>query len=441
MSTLEPHSQLSDHLFVVTHNGEFLNTDFDAQQLGAVSVPKMYAHLANIQDLYIEEYEFNQKAKANPLPKNAGTDYVPTRAQSIALNAGIAAERLRQQARGEFYEAIGVSAMLATGLYSDEFVMSNAAKSYNLFTRMYKGRHRVGELAAATDKWRSNLDFFTGRVESVAEQPSDTPTSTLEGEAHEAGLSTREKLLILAEAEHAGFLPTTNEEKNMVLTYLDYIKNEAFNLGAQSQLLEVGNFHGKHHSYATAKDFALQAGRSIANEFGDWFVQSEQQLADLFVVKELLQATDNPDLSLAVALHADMLKAIPLLRFIDLTMLRDKGEIAYKFQDMAYKPKFDVLRTRRNESKELLQEGKNKVLEDPYTGTRSKAATNWLKLRMMQVKVGDVRKIIEAAILDQTNRMQFHKLVLEDLAQEKTDSILLKEASKTARGILQSTTV
>jgi hypothetical protein len=180
----------------------------------------------------------------------------------------------------------------------------------------------------------------------------------------------------------------------------------------------------------------MQASASIAHEFGDWFIQSSQQLADLKEVNELIHETVNPHLSLAVALNVDVLKAIPLVRFMDLVELRKEGKVEYQTDDGVMKPLFSLLRTRSNRSKEDLRPEKNKVIEDPYTGERTKAVTEWLKTRMAQIKVRDVRHLIIEAIADQEKRVNFHKLVLEDLATEKTDSELLKQASLVAKEIL-----
>ena len=98
---------------------------------------------------------------------------------------------------------------------------------------------------------------------------------------------------------------------------------------------------------------------------------------------------------------------------------------------------FDVMRTRRNKDRADPDSGKNKVLEDAYTAeTRTKAANDWIKLRMAQIKVGDVRSSVKDAILDQRNRVALHELILQDLAIEVVDSEILQEASKVARDFL-----
>lgn len=419
-----------EELFISTVNGWTVVRDVDAQQQGAVPMSEHYAHLINALTLHDDVLEHDRKARLYPMPKNPEAGYKPTREQSISLNAAETAEQIRADARGEFYGAYGLTAMKALEDSSE----LKAGKAYNAFTKRFAGAHKAEKRQQAREKWSSLLGSLIGvNTDSVADDKATTNESK---EPIEPGLSTREKLIVLAEAHDAGFLPTTNEEKNTATAYLDYLLSGKFELGTQSQLLEVGNFHGRHHDYESALEFALQAGRSIAHEFGDWYTQAKKQLAELQEVQELLYEVDNPNLSLAVALNANMLKAVPIIRYMDLLALR-AGAVEHQTEAGAVQPKFDILRTRRNESEDLLIPGKNKVLEDPYTGRQlSKAAKKWIKMRLEQVKVKDVRDLITDAVQDQTRRVAFHELILKDLATEKADSDILNEAGSVARSIL-----
>lgn len=437
MSKTERLNPNQEEMLAVSNSGLAIPRDLEAQDMSAVPLNERYIHLSNVLKMFDRVVQLDYIARQNPIPKNVSDDYKLSKQQAMSRNSAKAAEQLRGESRAEFYKAYGVVA-LASGdsPASSEEIEREASKEYDRFTMRYAGPHKRERRKEKREFWESLLKQ---RTETDSFTP-DTPI-LLDNEDHneeqkQPGLSTREKLIILAEADDAGFLPTTNEEKNMAMTYLDYIKNQAYELGTQSQLVEVGNFHGKHHSFFAAKEYALQSGRSIAFEFADWFSQSSQQLTDLKEVKQLIDEIDNPNLSLAIALNADMKKAIPLIRFMDLSELRAKGKVEYKTEKGVIAPPFDLLRTRRNEDVGGLVPGKNKVLEDPYTGARTKVATEWLKTRMAQIKVRDVRKLIQEAISDQENRAEFHKLVLKDLALHKTDSEMLKEASKVAQSIL-----
>lgn len=357
------------------------------------------------------------------------------------------ANQLRVAAKNPFNKAFGLQKILDNpdGLWSEQRAKREASNALGDFSI---GKGREAKTTKTPAEIRRELASTITVQSTMAKGENSTPAepaaphevsapiaATKLPEAEQPGLSTREKLIVLAEAQDAGFLPTTNEEKNMVMTYLDYIKNPDFELRTQSQLIEVGNFHGRHHDFSTAKEFALQAGQSIAFEFADWFTQATQQLAELMEVRQLIHEIDNPDLSLALALHVDMQKAVPLIRYMDLATLRAEGKVEYQTGKGKISPSFVLLRTRRNE-KDIQIPGKNKTLEDPYTGKRTDTATKWLKTRMTQIKVGNVRQIIEEAIVDQENRVKFHKLVLTDLALEKTDSEMLGEASKVAQQVL-----
>ena len=422
-----------EQLFISTNSGMNINRDLDVQQQGAVPIAERYAHLLNVLDLHDAVPSYDQIARLHPLPRDVDANYKPTRQQAISRNAAITAEQMRARARAEFYEAYGLTAMLAANAMPNSDAELMARKAYDAFTRRFAGTHKTEQRSKSRTLWTGLLKGMVMPNE-VSEEPADAVPTAAKADA-EHGLSTREKLIILAEAHDAGFLPTTNEEKNTATAYLDYIMSGKFELGPQSQLIEVGNFHGRHHDFATAYEFSLQAGRSIAHEFGDWLTQAKTQLEDLVIVQQLLHETDNPNLSLAVALNADMLKAIPLVRYIDLEALR-AGGVQHQTAQGKVQPRFDVLRTRRNESASATVEGKNKTLEDPYTGERTKAVNKWLKMRLTQIKVGDVRMVIGDAIADQQHRVAFHELVLNDFATQKTNSPILAEAAKVAAGIL-----
>ncbi len=420
-----------ERLFVASGN-IIIPRDMGAVEQVAVPLIERYSHLNNVLEMFDRVVELDRIGRLNPVPKNVDIEYRLTKQQATSRNSAESAMNLQSEARQVFYRAYGLVALQEGDPGQIE---TEAGRTYDRFTMRFAGKHKFKARQKARELWSDllNQHMGVGADRPNVQEPVEVP------EVEKVpGLSTREKLIILAEAENAGFLPTTNEEKNMVVTYLDYIKSQKFELGTQSQLVEVGNFHGKHHGYAAALEFAKQAGRSIAFEFADWHRQASTQLVDLLDVDRLLSDVDNPNLSLAVALNSEMQRAIPLVRFMDLSQLRASGKVEHEAGDETVSPHFDVLRTRRNKNSEYIVPGMNKVLEDPYTAEeRSKVVTKWLKTRMMQIKVGDVRSTIKDAILDQTNRVALHGLILQDLAVEVADSEILQEASKVARTVLR----
>lgn len=356
-----------------------------------------------------------------------------SQSELVAEGAVRNAEQYRRLAKWVFLRAYGVAP-------ADGYDKSELLKSFDMFKEGIgdisgerKSLKQIREELHRTLKVRVGLQNRQQNARPHKAEPQ--PKTPNKQASNDNGLPTREKLIAISEDQRAGFITPTNLEKNLVMAYLDYFDNPEFELGPQNQLIEVVNFQLKHHGPVQGKEYGHQAGRSIAYVFADFYEQATRQLADLEYVRERLQETDNPNLSLAVALNADMLKAIPLIRYMDLAEYRATGEVAYQQKDKVIRPGFSILRSRRNE--DAASGDKNKIIEDPYTArNRSKAATKWLKTRLEQIKVGDVRGVIGYAILDQQKREIFHEVVLKDFAEEKTRMPQLAEARKVARRVL-----
>lgn len=366
------------------------------------------------------------------------------RADAAAQGAIENAAKFRQDARFAFERGAGYIALIDVAPMSktDE-LRAEAAKSFRNFAEGVgdeSGKKKSIKLIRE-ELQRSILFGVTNQNRAKGERPHKPEDLFSEAEAEdERGLPTREKLILIAEDPRAGFIPTTNHEKNLVTTYLDYLDNPEFPLGPQNQLIEVVNFQLKHHGTGLGKEYGDQAGRSIAYAFSDFYEQATTQLKDLEEVAELLHEINNPNLSLIVGLEMNVLKAIPLIRFMDLAKHRATGETSYMYKGQEVSPKFDVLRSRRNEAAATGE--RNKVMQDPYTGTdpktgkRPDAVTKWLMKRTEQIRVGEVRDLIAEAIVDQRRRQMFHEIILKDFAAQKTDMSQLAEARRVARATL-----
>lgn len=234
-------------------------------------------------------------------------------------------------------------------------------------------------------------------------------------------LTDQEKLQTIAEDERAGFIPTTNLEKSLVLTYLSYLDNpDEFPLGPMNQLLEVVCFHIKHAHGRAGIERGAAAARRVTHIFGDFLDQASAQLVQLQRVNVLLADTANPNISIAVALNSEMVDAVPLVRFMDLTAMMHGN-----------RTDFSTMLTRHNVK--IIDGRELEIIEDPYTGERSKKVVNYLKRRMMKLNVGDTRGIVEEAILDQTKRIAFHNRVLEELGEAPAVNTIVQKVSEVAR--------
>lgn len=254
----------------------------------------------------------------------------------------------------------------------------------------------------------------------VADEPVDD-SSEINDDTKET-LTDQEKLQAILEDDRAGFMPTTDIEKNLVLTYLHYLDNpNEFPLGPMNQLLEVVRFHIKHAPGKAGVELGTSAARRITHIFGDFLDQSMSQIEQLKMTATLLHETPNPSLSIGTALNSEMLGAIPLLRYVDLTdFMTGKKEFSFK-------PLLSRHHARKVDGKEVDQ------IEDPYTGPRSKVLNTYLKKRMVQVRVGEARVIIDDAITDQDRRAAFHRRVLEELANTTPTNGIARNVSEVAR--------
>ena len=221
MTIVDPHPIPGEQLFAISSDGPILPRNLLSQDVAAVPITEYYVHLSNTLEIFDQVIDFDRNARRNPTPKDAGSDYKPTRQQAVSHNSAIAAERLRGEARQEFYMAYGITALQASDLIPATDVEFVAKKAYDSFTMRFAGHHKFDARFKARKLWGGLLHRHLNPNEDTLHQETAEETKREAG----PGLSTREKLIILAEAEDAGFLPTTNEEKNMVVTYLDYIRN------------------------------------------------------------------------------------------------------------------------------------------------------------------------------------------------------------------------
>lgn len=359
-------------------------------------------------------------------------------AESVAAGALKNAKEFRKAAKWAFSRAYGLAGVLES--VDEDKKTEEKEKAALEFQNFQKGISTESGEQISIKELRERLAGRTRREVTIdnrnqGKRPHQQETSTNKSPEEETGLSTREKLTAILDDPRAGFIAPTNQEKNWTITYLDYLDNPEFPLGAQNQLIEVANFQRKHHGNKQGMEFAVEGGRSIAHEFSDFYIQAGAELTDLEQLMQILGDTYNPNLSLEIALNADIEKAIPLIRYMDLKTLLADGKVEYEVNGVKVRPGFSLLRSRRNEDTEI--EGKNKDIVGPYTvNPRPETVKRWLKKRIAQIKVGDVRDLVGEAIVDLQRRQTFHKLVLEDFAEQKVDLPYLQEAQTVARRTL-----
>ncbi len=260
-------------------------------------------------------------------------------------------------------------------------------------------------------------------------------------------LDTYERVEVLDKDPEVGFIPSTNLEKNVTLTFLDYLDNPEYPLGIKNQILEI--VRAQQKAYPDNPSKGLEEGRraavSVTHLIGDFYQKStgdEKALSDFDrAVSDIL----NPNLTLDVAgIEKDNPGFVRLVRHIDQKEFLEDGEVkpVYVSTKKGTKQKrvLDRIpyRTRRNEDIENYY-GKNKIPEDPYTDPqRTEKFNKWLEVRLKTMKIGEVRQIIKEAVENQRTRSEFHKSRLEELAEYDTSlPRALKLASATASRYLE----
>lgn len=412
---------------------------------GAVDIAFRSSHLDNslkLRDEALELKRFVSRGLARQRYGKVGADNILNNVAEKYADSEL-----------EFNRAYGLDIVLeVTDPAEHELVREETKKAYIMF---YSGYGNEEMKPSPERKRRKKLPEIRDELGRIAKLYAEIPrqehvniaipveiTTTDTGVKEQIlGLTVREKMEVSKYDSRAGFYPTSRIEATSVATYLNYLDNpDLFPLGPQNQLLEVANFHLKHQGTEIGMKYGSQAGRSIANMFGDFYSQASEQLAELLEVERLLVDTDalpNFDISLAKGLHVDMLLAVPLVRYMDLSEYVATGEIVTMYKGKKTAISFDPVRTRYERSG--MTDGRNKVLYDPYAKDRSKAATKWLKTRMMTTPLKTGRGVINGAIEDQQNRVAFHRGVLLDFLNTSSSAPILVEASIVAEQILSKT--
>lgn len=242
-----------------------------------------------------------------------------------------------------------------------------------------------------------------------------------------------ERFRVVRDDPRAGFIPTTNAEKNMVLTYLDYIDNHEFGVGGQ--LHEVFRHQIKNAPGKNGIDGAKDAAKSIPLEIGNYYENAHEQLNALERLKNGIDETMNPYLTLDVALAELKDDAVPMIRYQDMNQYIQYGEVSYRQDKKIVRLSRDPSRSHRNE--DIAASDRNKIMEDQYTrAARTPTFEKWIAGRFSQITIGESRQLVIDAIADQTKRMRFHEARLRELAVMKDSNSMMAISRYTAEGLI-----
>jgi hypothetical protein len=345
-----------------------------------------------------------------------------------------AEENLREKAEMDFKRAFGLFAIEASGLANVKVVTGWADAAYNRFKALYS---HPGQ--PYTKSRAELLDFLEARVRAVQaarttenRAQSRRPYKLDEETAKPAlkvpeTLDARARLHALNRDPRAGFLPASNNEKNKVMAFLDYLDNPDYPLGINNQLLEIFN-HQARLDRPDNLEVARQAMVSIPYEIGDMLENGLHSLTSLRGLELEVDDCPNPRVPLAELEIDDTLAFAALVRYYDLRAFRDKGVVPAGIKD--------PLRGKENRAKAQTLPGKNKTVEDSYTATEpATAITEHIDEAVENLTVGKTRKLVSEAVADQEMRVAFMADRLRDMAQSEDSRYAV--AGQTARTILK----
>lgn len=336
----------------------------------------------------------------------------------------------QRQARWEFARAFGLFALVDSGMEAEE-ARASVREDFVDFIQRFGDVHKTSQRNRLRDDLADNIRIMQDEVThrrrakaQLAPKPQPPAPEELEETAElEDQLDTPARLRAISEDPRAGFLPTTNREKNQVIAYLDYLDNPDYPLGVSNQLMEIFNSHqrsGRPGRVAVGQQTLI----SITYELGDYLQNAVAQLRSLRALEVLVSDCPNPKVTLGDEIGKSHLGFGSLVRYMDILALRNNESTGAPF---------DPLRTR--EDRRLHSEpDKHKTIEDRYTARHpNPKMITYVTARASAVTIGEARQLVSATITDQERRQSYWQQRLVEIGNIGA----LKQAGITARRVSQ----
>lgn len=327
----------------------------------------------------------------------------------------------------EFQRAFGLFAIEGFGRANMTVVSEWCEASHNRFRALYSHRRQAPARALLYESLRDRVTTAQSRTtiqnrELGLRPHKQQPAATISEE-----LRTVERLEALRDDKRAGFLPTTNNEKNYTLAFLDYLDNPEYPLGINNHMIGIFN-HQARLDKPNRYDVARQAMASIPYEIGDSLENALMSLQALRHLETEVADCDNPRVPLTEISEGLEQAFGPLIRYRDLAALRNRKSSGL--------PVKDILRSKFNRNQPQTLPNKNKTVEDKYTGSKcSDVMDQYIAVEISKLTVGKTRRLVSAAIADQELRQDFLERRLRELASGQDSRYLI--ASHTAQTILK----
>jgi hypothetical protein len=368
----------------------------------------------------------------------------------IGRNSRAKSGRLKYDAQTTFLQASGSDKLVESGDFSPREIRTAGARGQELFTAFKNEYFSLDHQTKDPQKY--NLDLIAQVMILQSQSNRDNslrPHKTPDHEEHDGTevtetLDTPARLQALLDDPRAGFFPTTNQEKNQVLSYLDYLDNPKHPLRLTNHFIGVYN---KSRSFKRRPENSqLDPSRgpvSIVYETGDYYrdaVRSREALQDL---ERLLLECVNQRITLGEetdVISLDHPGYPALIRYLDiLTFLKTGSGVVMTDPLVTKTDRWDKERpVRHTRKRKMIGDIYNPHFTTPEVGARiTEAVTN--------LNVGDARKAIGPAVQDQMRRENYLRLVLSKFALPPTDTPArlrreLSASSEAAKSILGLTT-
>lgn len=304
----------------------------------------------------------------------------------------------------EFAEAVGEEQLLNSGLEKRE-VKNIVSKLKTDFILNFRLPKNAVVLQNYLSTLRANYDIYTSVLEN-ADKEKESPDRIISNDfKHPDKLAKLERFNILRSDPRAGFLPFTNQEKNIVLTFLSYLDDPHYPGGVNDQLMEVF----RHQQKIENQDWrdGVRALESKAYELGDFLnnaIRSYKALLDLSVQ---IQECPNPKVSLSEEIEDSEYGIAVFARYHDLH-LYISGKTIPKFKRDPTRTKID----RISES----EIGKRKVVEDRYTAKdKEEKFSQRIDQFSNTMTIGESRKLVKDALENENVRMNFYINLLKQI--------------------------
>jgi hypothetical protein len=354
------------------------------------------------------------------------------------IEHGYNSNAIHRQAWTDF---VNFKKQLLTNAKSPE-VQARKLEDRRQYRQTLLGRIVAGDASPVTTD--STSDAIEGAGDTDTNLHTSYPKYLGERGEKEETLNTREKLIGLRDDQRARFIPATHREKNSAIELLDYLDRPAIidRTGKRRNGIEVrlNEIYARQanlpfHEDDTARKAAEEEGldyvgkpkiallaegrrvaddtiRAIVQEWGDYLMDARYSTTELSRLSEVLSGYDNPNITLAEALNdfnSHALDPKPLLRYLDLSAFREKGELP--------DPLFDPLRTR--EVNPVGFPDKKKIIASVYLNPADEEHLGaYFESKLRGLTVGDARRVCALAAKDSLQRSWFFSKVLRKISED-----------------------